>query len=124
MVVVVVFNYLILMRMIQVRNYTNFQQDVHYVVSFLSFVLLLMMPRLLTDTVLCLEIFGFTWVTQILWNQRTHRHWQFHYSLVYVIVQSINFCFLPVYARGIERNFYFLKPNSQPVRALFCLQIA
>ena len=72
---VVVFNYLILMKMIEVRNYKNLLQDVHYYVCFLSFVLLLMMPRLLTDSTLCYEVFGLIWIPQIFWNLRTHRHW-------------------------------------------------
>ena len=36
----------------------------------------------------------------------------------YVIVQSIHYCFLPIYARGFHRNFYYLKPQAKPVQAL------
>ena len=69
-------------------------------------------------------VFGFLWVPQIITNIFEHPAWRFNYSFSFSLIQSIYFIFPPLYAKGFHNNFYYLKPDPMPVRALLFLYLA
>ena len=100
--------------------------DLLIYITMISFALIVFNPRLMTDTIALIFVYGLLWMPQILVNIFEHPSWRFHYRLSFVLIQSCHFIFPPLYARGFHNNFLFLKPDPKPVQALivsYCLQL-
>ena len=78
----------------------------------------------MTNNTEMIMVFGFLWLPQIVCNVTEHPAWRFNYSFGFTLIQSIYFIFPPLYAKGFHNNFYYLKPDPMPVRALLFLYLA
>ena len=99
------------------------QSDLLVYILLVSFTLIIFSPRYMTNNQEMICVFGFLWVPQIITNIFEHPAWRFNYSFSFSLIQSIYFIFPPLYARGFHNNFYFLKPDPMPVRALLFLYL-
>lgn len=100
------------------------QSDLIIYIFIVSFAMILFSPRFMVNNGDTIGVFGFLWVPQILTNIFSHPNWRFHYRFGFIVIQSIYYIFQPLYARGFHNNFYFLKPDPMPIRALITCYLA
>ena len=75
----------------------------------------------LTNYYLILSIYTLSWLSQIIFS--IYKNQRPPMSRLYIVWNSINRLFLPIYAKGIDKNFFDLKPSYFKVGLLVIIII-